>query len=210
MDAAGVDWRGVQKSGWTWDCFAAEMKKINALRDRPAYAGRPIYGTLIQLWSDTLRNVLWTYGGDVFAAKPDGTPDFGKLALDTPGSQRGLGLIRRLRLVDRTAYNTTGIARDGGAEFVNGNIGCIGPIGHWKVPQYKLITAFKWDVVPVPTGTRAASAVFYNGWAMSAHSAHADASYDLLRYLCGRAGQVAMARAGAARRCGRCRGGRVR
>ncbi len=39
FEAAGVDWRDIQKNGWTWDRFAEEMKKINALRDRPPYKG---------------------------------------------------------------------------------------------------------------------------------------------------------------------------
>ena len=39
FDAAGIDWRSIQKHGWTWSQFAMDMRKINALRDRPEYQG---------------------------------------------------------------------------------------------------------------------------------------------------------------------------
>src|SRR5947207_1221557 len=37
FDAAGIDWRDVQKNGWTWAKFEADMAKIRDLRDRPEY-----------------------------------------------------------------------------------------------------------------------------------------------------------------------------
>ena len=197
-DAAGVDWRDVQRNGWDWTRFQAEAKKITALDGTPAYAGRRIYGTLLQLWPDTLRDMLYTFGGDFFEHKADGTPDFGRLALGEPPARTTLDLIRRMRLVDKTAFNSTGLAKDGGQEFKNGNIGCIGPLGHWLVPQYAGLTNFKWDTVPVPRGTQKAGTIFYTGWSMSTHTKHADRAYELIRFLCGREGQVQQARAGLA------------
>ena len=55
-----------------------------------------------------------------------------------------------MRLDEQTCYNPTGMARDGSQEFINGNIGCVGPVGTWLAPTYKTITDFKWDVVPAP------------------------------------------------------------
>ncbi|MGN6506721.1 MAG: extracellular solute-binding protein, partial [Tepidisphaeraceae bacterium] len=89
-------------------------------------------------------------------------------------------------------------AKDGGQEFKIGNIGCIGPVGQWMVPQYKDITSFRWDTVPVPAGTQRASQTFYNGWTMSSHTKHPDEAYKLIRFLCSREGQVQQARAGLA------------
>ncbi len=198
FDAAGVDWRAIQKSGWTWDEFETAMEKIRALNGTPAYAGREIYGTMFQLWSDTIRNIVWTHGGDYFANKPEGGVDFTKLALDQPGAQTAMRLIARMRLQDHTAFNATGIAKEGGQEFKIGNIGCTGPVGRWMVPQYKELTAFKWDVLPTPRGTTQASMIFYTGWTMSSRSAHADESYKLIRFLCGREGQIQQARDGLA------------
>jgi multiple sugar transport system permease protein len=196
LDKAGVDWRAIQKTGWTWDDFEREARKVRALS--PSANGAEIYGGLIQIWPDTLRNVLWTYGGEFFARDAAGNVQFEKLALDQPGAIKAMEMIARVRLKDRTVFNATGIAKDGGQEFKNGNIGFIGPLGQWMVTQYNSITAFNWDCVPVPRGSDKAAQIFYNGWGMSSQSRHADESYKLIRFLCGKAGQVQQARAGLA------------
>ncbi|HEY0007481.1 MAG TPA: sugar ABC transporter substrate-binding protein, partial [Tepidisphaeraceae bacterium] len=198
FDKAGIDWQAIQKNGWNWDQFEVEMKKIRALNGTPPFAGREIYGAMLQIWPDSLRNMLWTYDGEFFEKKPDGTTDFNDLGFDQPGSIKAMDLITRMRLKDRTAFNATGVAKDGGAEFKAGNIGCVGPVGRWYVPQLKDPKSIKWDVLPVPAGSTRASQMFYNGWAMSAKSKHPDEAYRLIRFLCGREGQVQQGRAGLA------------
>ena len=198
FDRAGIDWRTIQKNGWDWNQFSDDMRKVRSLNGTPGFEGRNIFGTLFQIWPDTLRNILWTFDGDFFQKKPDGTPDFTRLGLSDFGAQQGLQLIRRLRIDEKTAFNATGIAKDGGQEFKIGNIGCMGPVGQWFVPQLKDIKQFKWDVLPVPKGTRQASQIFYNGWTMSSHTRHPHEAYELIRFLCGREGQVQQARAGLA------------
>src|SRR5205085_7505675 len=134
-----------------------------------------------------------TFDADYFADR-----GFKKLALGTPQAQAALKMIARMRLKDQTAFNASGIAKDGGQEFLNGNIGCVGPIGRWMVPTYKSITKFKWDVVPVPHEAKRASQLFYVGWTMSSKSKTPDESFKLIRFLCGRDGQVQQGRAGLA------------
>jgi multiple sugar transport system permease protein len=198
FEAAGIDWRDIQKHGWTWDRFAVEMKKINALRDRPEYKGREIYGTYLWIWGDTLRDILWTFGGDFFHADAKGNPLFRQVALDTPEAQAALKFIRKLRLEDQTCYNPTGMAKDGSQEFMNGNIGCTGPVGVWLAPTYKTITDFKWDVVPAPYETTPASVIFMAGWTMSSQCREPDAAYELIHFLCGAEGQLLAAKMGLA------------
>ena len=188
----------IQKNGWDWPTFEADMKKIRALTGQPGLEQREIFGTMLSAGAGALRNFTWTFGGDLFKRKPDGTVDFTQLALTEPAGQQAMELYRRMRLVDRTAYNATGIAQEGGKEFLNGNIGCIGPVGHWMVPPYRQITNFKWDIVPLPKGTVNASDVAYTGWSMSSKTRHPKESYDLIRFLCGREGQVQQAQAGLA------------
>ncbi|HZU85110.1 MAG TPA: extracellular solute-binding protein [Polyangiaceae bacterium] len=193
-EAAGVDWRDIQRHGWTWERFAIESRKISALRGRAEFAGREIYGSFLQTWPTLVRNVLWTFGGDFFATDAGGNVDFRRLTLDSPASQAGLDFLVRVRLEERTSYDPTGIAKDGSEEFINGNIGFTGPLGRWYVPIYKDIQGFRWDVVPMPYATEPASTVFYTGWAMSAQSAQPDEAYRLIHFLCGEPGQLALAR----------------
>lgn len=195
FEKAGVDWRDIQKNGWTWERFEAEMKKVRALDGTPDFKGREIYGTLFQLWSDTIRHIIWTYGGEFFEADAAGHVDFRKVALSSPQAQAALEMIARMRLKDRTAFNASGIAKDGGQEFLLGNIGCTGPVGVWQVPKFKAITKFKWDVLPSPYADKPAGQIFYTGWAMSSATKHRDTAFSLLQFLSGKDGQIQQARA---------------
>src|SRR5947207_11713896 len=85
FEKAGVR---VPYDGWTWDEYEADMKKIRALSGKGEFADRTIYGGLLEIWPDTLRNILWTFGGDFFAARPDGSADFRNVILDQPPAQQ--------------------------------------------------------------------------------------------------------------------------
>ena len=190
FNAAGIS---VPYKGWTWDEFEQDMKKITALNGKGGYEGRKIYGGYFQLWGDTIENIVWSYGGRLFG--PGGIRD---ITLDTPPVQQALEMIYRLRITDQTVYNPTGIAKEGGQEFVNGDIGCLGPIGRWQFPPFKNITAFKWDVVPIPYKEKnyAASTVFMTSWSMSKGTRHPKECFELMKFLCGKDGAGIQSRLG--------------
>jgi multiple sugar transport system permease protein len=191
FDAAGVP---IPYGGWTWDEFEADMKKITALNGRPEFASRKIYGGDFEIWPATLHALLWTFGGDFFGKT------FRDVTLDSPRSQQALAMIVRTRLKDHTVYNATGIAKDAGEEFMIGDIGCTGPLGRWKVPVFRDITKFKWDIVPIPYLTKAdqTSPVFLTGWAMASAAKDPDTCFDLMKYLCGPEGAALQSRLGLA------------
>lgn len=193
FEAAGIDYRKFQDHGWTWEEFADATRKITDLNHTGNYPDR-IYGSYLQLWPDTIRNIVWTFGGDFFGN------DFRDVTLDEPPAQAALDMIVRLRMQDRSSYNPTGIAKDGGDEFLNGRIGCIGPIGRWRTPDFKLVTSFRWDVVPVPYAKKEyqASQIFYNAWGIAAGSKHPDETYELIKFLTGAEGAAMQSRLGLA------------
>ncbi len=182
---AGV---AVPYDGWTWDEYAVAMRKITDL----STPGQRRYGGMLQLWDSTLLSIIWTYGGDFFGK------DFRDVRLDEPEAQAALEMIRRLRLEEKTVYNATGIAKDGGQEFVLGNIGAIGPYGRWMTPVYRSIENFKVDFVPLPHAKEKASPLFTNAWAIGAGTKHPTESLQLLRYLVSPEGQAKAGRLGLA------------
>lgn len=192
FNKAGVP---VPYDGWTWDEFEDAMRKITALNSKPGFEGRAIYGGYFPLWPDTLRNLVWSFGGEFFG--PEGFRD---VVLDKPEAQAALEMICRVRFKDKSVYNPTGVAKDGGQEFFNGNIGCIGPMGRWLTPRYSQISNFKWDVVPVPYQKKEyqASQLFLTAWAMSADTPHKEVCWDLMKFLCGPEGAVMQSRLGLA------------
>lgn len=182
---AGV---AVPYDGWTWADYDAAVKKITALSS----ADRKIYGGMLGLWDATLLNIVWTYGGDFIGQ------DFRDLKFDDPNTIAALEMVRRLRMVDKTVYNPTGIAKDGGQEFLLGNIGVIGPLGRWKTPEYRAIKNFEFDCVPFPYQSERASNLLTNAWAINSRTKAPKESLDLLKYLVGAEGQAEMARLGLA------------
>jgi multiple sugar transport system permease protein len=201
FEHAGVDWRRIQSEGWTWDEFEAVMRRISSLSGTRGFEGRQIYGGTFEIWADTIRNIVWTFGGDFFGTKPDGTPDFRNVTLDDPTAQEALEFLHRVCRVDQTVYYPSSkVAREGGQEFFNGNIGCVGPVGRWKVPRFKDISAFNWDVVPVPFKSKQhqASQIYYTAWAMSKDTDDPDEAFKLMKFLCGGEGAILQSRQGLA------------
>ncbi|MEA2709549.1 MAG: multiple sugar transport system permease protein [Phycisphaerales bacterium] len=194
FERAGVK---VPYDGWTWAEYETACRKITALSDQPEFAGRKIYGGFLQIWPDSLRNVIWTFGGDFFGG---GGGDFRDVVLDEPRAQEALNFIKRGRLDDKFLYNPTGDIQRGGQEYFTGNIGCIGPIGRWMVPRYSQITSFRWDVVPTPYTEKKnqASMIYYTAWTMSAKAKNPEECFKLQKFLCGGPGAIEQSRLGLA------------
>lgn len=197
FEQAGVP---VPYNGWTWDEFEVAMRKIRDLTGKPGFENRQIYGATFQIWADTIRHFLWTFGGDFFGTHDDGSPDFRNVTLDSPESLEALEFIHRVCRVDQTVYYPSGIAREGGQEFFNGNIGAIGPIGRWVTPRYSDITAFRWDIVPVPYKSKEhqSSQIYLTAWSMSADTEHPEEAFKLMKFLCGGEGAILQSREGLA------------
>jgi multiple sugar transport system permease protein len=68
-------------------------------------------------------------------------------------------------------------------------------VGMWKVPKFKAITKFRWDLLPAPYKDKPASQMYYVGWAMSSKTRHPEKAFDLISFLCGKEGQIQQARA---------------
>jgi multiple sugar transport system permease protein len=190
FERAGIDLKRIQDNGWTWEEFEDAARRITQLGELPEFRqqGRTIFGAVFELWPDTIRQILWTFGGDFFGYRPDGSADFRDVTLDSEASQEALQMIVRTRIKDRTVFNATGIAKDGAQEFVNGNIGMAGPVGRWKVPRFASSDMkFRWDVVPCPYKSPEfeASQIFMTAWTISASTRHPEEAYRLMKFLCG-------------------------
>ena len=200
FNKAGVK---VPYDGWTWDEYAAAVKKITALSGTPAVNGRQIFGGDLEIWSDSLRNIIWSYGGEYWGTKPDGSPDFARVLLDQPPAQQAMDMIYRLRHDEKTVFNVTG-GRDnndvGFQQFIAGNIGCDGPVGHWKIPLLMTGVKFRWDTVPVPYKEKKfqSSQIYLTAWTMASKTPYPDECFKLIKFLCSAEGAIMQSRAGLA------------
>ncbi|QQE12964.1 extracellular solute-binding protein [Planctomycetota bacterium] len=192
---AGVE---VPYDGWTWNEYRAAMKKIRALSDSED-VNKQYYGGVLKTWPTVVRNLLWTNGGDYFGG--ENRNDFTKVTLGEPQAQEMLNLIRAMRMDDDSVYNPTGISQSEDDMFRRGKIGSIGPLGRWMTPQYRKITEFDWDVVPMPYGTQPISDIATVSWAIASGTQHPDEAYTLLKFLCGKKGQTLTSELGLAMPC---------
>lgn len=61
--------------------------------------------------------------------------------------------------------------------------------GHWMVPKFRKITAFKWDVVVLPKGKKMAGLAYGSCFSIPKASKHPQEAYRLIKYLTGIKGQ---------------------
>ena len=193
----------VPYDGWTWDQYAESMKKIRALSGTDVVNGRLIYGGDLELWSDSIRNILWSFGGDYWPTKSDGSPDFARVLLDQPPAQEAMDMIFRLRHRDGSVFNSTSGSDNndlGFQQFLAGNIGCDGPVGHWKIPLLMSGVSFKWDTVPVPYKEKKlqSSQIYLTAWTMAAKTPYPDECFKLVKFLSSAEGAILQSRAGLA------------
>jgi multiple sugar transport system permease protein len=198
FEQAGIQ---IPYNGWSWEEFEADCRKITDLTNKDHPTG-PIYGAVLNSWPWVLQNILECYGGDIF----DGE-DFRHVRLTEPASVQALDMIQRMKFTEHTVFEATGPDKDnaGSNLFFTGKIGCIGPFGRWATARYRGtgpgdpgITAFKWDVVPMPHEKYNVSAIACIAWAMSASCKHPDEAFDLLHVLTNADGQREVAKLGLA------------
>jgi len=195
FERAGV---AVPYDGWTWGEYRDAMARIAALSPPDAAASERIYGGVLKTWPFVLRQIIWSFGGSFFGGPNHA--DFDDVALDGEPALNALRMIRTLRMEDQSVYNATGIAMNEDNLFLSGRIGAIGPLGRWMTPRYRKIDNFRWDFVPFPRaqGVDRSTNIATVAWAMSSDTAHPEAAWKLMRFLCGREGQRMVAELGLA------------
>ena len=195
FERAGVE---VPYDGWTWAEYRDAMKRIAALSPADAGAGERVYGGVLKTWPLVLRNLVWSFGGAFFGGEHGN--DFEDVRLDEPPALEAMRFIRTVRMDDESVFHATGISQNEDNLFLSGRVGAIGPLGRWMTPRYRKIDDFAWDVVPLPhkAGVEPVSAIATVAWAISSETQHPEASWELLKFLCGRKGQEMTAELGLA------------
>lgn len=184
---AGVD---EPAPDWTWDDFIATARAVGDLPDRT--------GAEFITWPFVLRGYLRTEGVELRGASWD------EVDLEDPRLAEALDRLRGWRF-DEEGTLARGEAEgfDPASVFIDGNLGMIGPLGRWVVPQFRTIPTpedggFEWNFAPMPRGREAANVTVTVAWAMARASRHPEEAWTLLRYLTGPAAQGRLSELGLA------------
>ncbi|MEE2719855.1 MAG: extracellular solute-binding protein [Planctomycetota bacterium] len=178
------------ESDWTWDDFIESARAIGELPGRT--------GAEFITWPFVLRGYLRTAGVELRGETWD------EVDLDDPRLAEALDRLRGWRFdEEHTLARGEAEGFDPASVFIDGNLGMIGPLGRWVVPQFRTIEetaedGFEWNFAPMPRGRERANATVTVAWAMARESRHPEEAWNLLRYLTGADAQARLSRLGLA------------
>jgi multiple sugar transport system substrate-binding protein len=187
FDAVGLPYPA---EGWTWEAFLAAAQRLTVDRDGD---GRPEqYGAGIEPTLNRLAPFIWQAGGELVDDYQNPT----RLALDSPAALAGLEWFVSLQTVH-------GVVPDGLAQsaqtnesrFLSGTLAMYFN-SRRGVPTYRTIKNFRWDVAPLPRGSRQAGILHSDGYCIAASSRKKEAAWRFIEFANSTTGQELLARTG--------------
>src|SRR5262245_23433511 len=176
-------------SGWTWDDFLALARRATTDDDGDGRIDR--YGISLTQWLQAVCPWVWQAGGELLDERGEhgrmGEPEF-------VSAMRFLHALlhdEKVASFDASFANqlTQGLFQVGRALFY-------GPVGYWETYRFRSIERFRWDVLPLPRRSRAATAVAMTVYVVPRTAREPELAYEFLRRLAGPAYQRMLARIG--------------
>ncbi len=175
LAAAGIE---RPRAGWTWDDFLAIARATT--RDEGG-DGRPErYGVSLTQWLQAVVPWIWQSGGELLDESGE------RSRLGEPPVVAALEFLQRLLHRERLAsFDATFANQLSQGLFQAGRAALYGPVGYWETYRFKAIREFQWDVVPLPRGELAATAVAMTVYVVPRTARHPELAYRFLRELAG-------------------------
>ena len=173
--------------GWTWEEFHSAARKVAQLPD--------CYGADFVTWEAMMRMWVWTHDQRFADA------DWETFYLEDPELRKTLKKLQDwFHAEERTLVSAKTQLETGLEPFLAGNVGFAGPFGRWKVPTYRLIDDFEWDIAPLPhaKGANPANGCMTAAWAIARDTPNKQAAWRFVKYMNSVEGQTRMSRAGLA------------
>jgi multiple sugar transport system substrate-binding protein len=189
------------KAGWTWTEFV--IRAVNLTRDsqgRPVSAGDPelgairpaIFGLGVEPTVIRLAPLVWSNGGELFD-DPDRPTRF---ALERPSAQVALQEFLKLRKDYGVVPSDQDVeAEDDESRFQNGRLAML-LSSRRSTPTFRTITAFDWDVAPLPVFKRPAGVLHSDAYCMAKASEAKDDAWRFVEFANSPEGQRIVARTG--------------
>ncbi len=173
--------------GWTWEEFIDAARKIGKLPN--------CYGADFVTWEAMVRLYIWNHGVDFLS------DDWKTYRFDDPELERALSKLQGwFHQENRTLVSAKTQMETGLEPFLTGNVGFAGPFGRWKLPTFRLISNFDWDLAPLPhaSGVKPRNGIFTAAWAIAETSPHREKAWRFIKFMNSRHGQEMMSSAGLA------------
>jgi multiple sugar transport system substrate-binding protein len=185
---------------WTWTEFV--IRAVNLTRDaqgRPVSAGDPeqgavrpaIYGLGVEPTLIRLAPFVWSNGGEVVDDLERPT----RFTLETPQALAALQEFLKLRKDYGAVPSDVDVeAEDDESRFQNGRLAML-LSSRRSTPTFRTITAFDWDVAPLPVMRQPAGILHSDAYCMAKDGDH-DAAWRFIEFANSPEGQTIVAKTG--------------
>jgi multiple sugar transport system substrate-binding protein len=178
------------RQGWTWHDMVE--KALALTRDEDGDGNPDRYGLGVEPTLIRIAPFVWSNGGELVddAANPT------RFTLDTPAAQAALQEFFDLRQLHLVVPGEVEIeAEDDESRFLNGRTAMV-LSSRRATPAFRTITAFDWDVAPLPRHKRPAGILHSDAYCLTAASENKDAAWRFMEFALGPEGQRITARSG--------------
>jgi multiple sugar transport system substrate-binding protein len=189
------------KAGWSWTEFV--IRAVQLTRDaqgRPVSAGDPelgavrpaIFGLGVEPTVIRLAPLVWSNGGELFDDPERPT----RFALERPSAHVALQEFLKLRTDYGVVPSDQDVeAEDDESRFQNGRLAML-LSSRRSTPTFRTITAFDWDVAPLPVFRRPAGILHSDAYCMAKASEAKDEAWRFVEFANSPEGQRIVARTG--------------
>jgi len=190
FDKAGVAY---PNSNWTWKDFRNAAEKLT--KDNNGDGKIDQYGFVVESWIGMWQPWVWQNGGEIM------NQDNTKWVLGDPKyinqNVEALQFLWDMIFGAKPVAPEPSVTADRSTPelFKTGNVAMCA-YGRWMCMDFKDIKHFKWDMAPLPQNKKKATSLFTVCYAVSAKTKHQKESWELVKYLTGPDGQIAIAEAG--------------
>ncbi len=186
---------------WTWNTMVGHAGTLT--RDATGQQIRPgdpdsggataaVYGLGVEPSIIRVAPFVWSNGGEL--VDDDANPT--RFMLDTPEAQEALRGFLDLRLAYGVIPSDVEVeAQDDETRFANGGLAML-LSSRRSTPLFRTITAFDWDVAPLPQWTQRAGILHSDAFCITSDSERKDTAWSFVEYALGPEGQVTLAESG--------------
>lgn len=180
--------RGVEipKAGWTWNDMVLTAQQMTA--DTNADGVLDFYGLGVEPELIRLAPFIWQNAGELVDDPDQPT----KLMFDNERTREAIDFFLSLRTVYSVVpTEAESRAEDNETAFRNGKLAMV-INSRRAVPNFRTITGFEWDVVPLPqrdAQSQPATVLHSDAFCMSVASKNKDAAWDWIQFASGPEGQ---------------------
>lgn len=175
---------------WTWADFLRAAQSLTRDTDGDGQIDQYGLGTEVSIFR--VAPFIWQNGGELV----DNLQAPTRLAIDSPQAREAIQWFLDLRLkYGVTPDAVAEAAENSESRFLNGRLGMF-LNSRRGVPTYRTITAFDWDVAPLPQGKQRAGILHADAYCMPAVSRHKQAAWTFIEFANAAAGQQIIAQSG--------------